>query len=154
MLLELKFSIWTLGLGAGTFIAALYGMNLKNFIEESDSGFFGVSIACAVASVVVLVYGLKILRRVQKVSMWGGAASGGLPSGSGLGALPSPGSGAGGGFAERRVGWAREALEMREECVEAVMDERRRAVEATRHFQGPLWSKGRATGKKEGEMKD
>lgn len=39
MLLDLKFSIGTLGIGAGTFIAALYGMNLKSFIEESDFGF-------------------------------------------------------------------------------------------------------------------
>jgi hypothetical protein len=71
MLLELRFSVWTLGLGAGTFIAALYGMNLKNFIEESDFGFWGVSAICAVGSVVVLAYGLNRLRRVQRVSMWG-----------------------------------------------------------------------------------
>jgi hypothetical protein len=71
MLLELRFSVWTLGLGAGTFIAALYGMNLKNFIEESDAGFWGISAICSVFSVVVLVYGLNRLRRVQRVSMWG-----------------------------------------------------------------------------------
>ncbi|KIW00721.1 uncharacterized protein PV09_07706 [Verruconis gallopava] len=71
MLLDLKFSICTLGLGAGTFIAALYGMNLKNFIEESDLGFWGVSAVCAVLSAVVLQYGMRRLRRVQKVSMWG-----------------------------------------------------------------------------------
>lgn len=39
MLLELRFSIFTLGIGAGTFVAALYGMNLKNFLEESNIGF-------------------------------------------------------------------------------------------------------------------
>src|ERR1700742_2276068 len=71
MLLELRFSVWTLGLAAGTFVAALYGMNLKNFIEESDAGFVGVSVVCGVVSVVVLIYGLNILRRVQRVSMWG-----------------------------------------------------------------------------------
>jgi hypothetical protein len=71
MLLELRFSIWTLGLGSGTFIAALYGMNLKNFIEETDIGFWGISGISAVVSVVVLVYGLQRLRRVQRVSMWG-----------------------------------------------------------------------------------
>lgn len=70
MLLDLKFSVCTLGLGAGTFIAALYGMNLKNFIEESDLGFWGVSGICGVLSVVVLMYGMRRLRRVQKVSMW------------------------------------------------------------------------------------
>lgn len=71
MLLDLKFSIGTLGIGAGTFIAALYGMNLKSFIEESDFGFPLVSMACFVLSIVACVYGLRKLRRVQRVSMWG-----------------------------------------------------------------------------------
>jgi hypothetical protein len=71
MLLELRFSICTLGLGAGTFLAALYGMNLKNFMEESDFGFWGVSIFSSIIGGVVLIYGFKVLRRVQKVSMWG-----------------------------------------------------------------------------------
>jgi magnesium transporter len=75
MLLDLKFSVATLGLGAGTFIAALYGMNLKNFIEESDFGFWGVSGVCGVFSALVLVYGMRRLRRVQKVSMWGDSPS-------------------------------------------------------------------------------
>ena len=71
MLLELRFSICTLGLGAGTFIAALYGMNLKNFIEESDLGFWAVSGVSAALSVLVLMYGLGRLRRVQRINMWG-----------------------------------------------------------------------------------
>jgi len=71
MLLELRFSICTLGLGAGTFLAALYGMNLKNFMEESDFGFWGVSIFSSIIGGMVLIYGFKVLRRVQKVSMWG-----------------------------------------------------------------------------------
>jgi hypothetical protein len=71
MLLELRFSVCTLGLGVGTFFAALYGMNLKNFIEESDYGFWPVSGFCAAASVLVLWYGFTRLRRVQRVSMWG-----------------------------------------------------------------------------------
>lgn len=71
MLLELRFSICTLGLGAGTFLAALYGMNLKNFMEESDFGFWGISIFSTLIGGIVLIYGLKVLRRVQRVSMWG-----------------------------------------------------------------------------------
>ena len=71
MLLDLKFSIGTLGIGAGTFIAALYGMNLKSFIEESDFGFPLVSLSCFVLSVIACVYGLRKLRRVQRISMWG-----------------------------------------------------------------------------------
>lgn len=71
MLLDLKFSVWTVGLAAGTFVAALYGMNLKNFIEESDLGFWGVSAWCAIATLLTSTLGLGRLRRVQRVSMWG-----------------------------------------------------------------------------------
>jgi magnesium transporter len=42
MLLDLKFSIGTLGIGSGAFIAALYGMNLKNFIVEYNLCSYGL----------------------------------------------------------------------------------------------------------------
>ncbi len=71
MLLDLKFSIGTLGIGSGAFIAALYGMNLKNFIEESDYGFVAVSAWSFIFAAIVCSYGLTKLRRVQRVSMWG-----------------------------------------------------------------------------------
>ena len=71
MLLDLKFSIGTLGIGSGAFVASLYGMNLKNFIEESDLGFLGVTAWSFVFAVAVCTYGLKKLRKVQRVSMWG-----------------------------------------------------------------------------------
>lgn len=72
MLLDLKFSIGTLGIAAGTLVSALYGMNLKNFIEESDLGFGLVSAACFISTVVICFYGLIKLRKVQRVRMWGG----------------------------------------------------------------------------------
>ncbi len=71
MLLDLKFSIGTLGIGSGAFIAALYGMNLKNFVEESDFGFVGVSGWSFMFAGLVCAYGLTKLRKVQRVSMWG-----------------------------------------------------------------------------------
>ncbi|KAI9880754.1 MAG: magnesium ion transporter [Pleopsidium flavum] len=71
MLLDLKFSIGTLGIGSGAFIAALYGMNLKNFIEESDYGFVAVSAWSFIFAAIVCSYGLTKLRKVQRVSMWG-----------------------------------------------------------------------------------
>lgn len=71
MLLDLKFSIGTLGLATGALIAGLYGMNLKNFIEESDLGFLGVTGSCFIFAAVVCGIGLHKLRRVQRVSMWG-----------------------------------------------------------------------------------
>jgi magnesium transporter len=77
MLMDLKFSIGTLGLGAGTLFSALYGMNLKNFIEESDFGFGGVSITCFALTGLVCVYGLFKLRKLQRVRMWGESGVGG-----------------------------------------------------------------------------
>ena len=71
MLLDLKFSIGTLGIGSGAFIAALYGMNLKNFMEESDFGFLGVSVSSFIFAAIVCSYGLTKLRKLQRVSMWG-----------------------------------------------------------------------------------
>ncbi|KAL4870425.1 hypothetical protein BDV12DRAFT_165926 [Aspergillus spectabilis] len=79
MLLDLKFSIGTLGLATGTLFSALYGMNLKNFIEESDLGFGAVSVTCFAISAVVCVYGLAKLRKLQRVRMWGEAGVGGSP---------------------------------------------------------------------------
>ncbi|KAF7180396.1 hypothetical protein CNMCM7691_009564 [Aspergillus felis] len=79
MLLDLKFSIGTLGLATGTLFSALYGMNLKNFIEESDLGFGAVSATCFVITAIVCVYGLAKLRKLQRVRMWGEAGAGGAP---------------------------------------------------------------------------
>lgn len=76
--MDLKFSIGTLGLGAGTLFSALYGMNLKNFIEESDFGFGGVSITCFALTGIVCVYGLFKLRKLQRVRMWGESGVGGF----------------------------------------------------------------------------
>ncbi|GAB7346633.1 hypothetical protein MBLNU459_g1770t1 [Dothideomycetes sp. NU459] len=75
MLLDLRFTILTLGIGVGTFFAGLYGMNLKNFIEESDFGFPLVSVSCGVFAAVAVVYGLRKLRKVQRLSMWGEGGS-------------------------------------------------------------------------------
>jgi magnesium transporter len=71
MLLELKFSIGTLGLAGGTLIAGLYGMNLNNFIEETDWGFGSVTAVCFGLSWIIAMYGMRKLRKVQKVRMWG-----------------------------------------------------------------------------------
>jgi len=83
MLLDLKFSIGTLGIATGTLFSALYGMNLKNFIEESDSAFFTVSGLCFVFSAIVCVYGLHKLRKVQRIRMWGEGGTGREKSGRG-----------------------------------------------------------------------
>ncbi|KAL0937552.1 inner membrane magnesium transporter [Colletotrichum truncatum] len=69
MLLDLKFSVGTLGLAMGTFLAGLYGMNLENFIEETNWGFAGVTGISIVCSLIVCWYGLVKLRKVQRVKM-------------------------------------------------------------------------------------
>ncbi|KAI1100879.1 cora-domain-containing protein [Jackrogersella minutella] len=71
MLLDLKFSVGTLGLAMGTFIAGLYGMNLENFIEETHWGFGVVTGVSIVFSLWVCRYGLAKLRKVQRVKMQG-----------------------------------------------------------------------------------
>ena len=93
MLLDLKFSIGTLGIGSGAFIASLYGMNLKNFIEESDFAFFGVSSWAFIFSGIICVYGLAKLRRTQRLTMWGEGGKGrkGWMSNLGPGGASPPG---------------------------------------------------------------
>ena len=71
MLLDLKFSIGTLGLAGGTLIAGLYGMNLENFIEETNWGFGSVTVVCFGLTAIISVYGMRKLRKIQKVRMWG-----------------------------------------------------------------------------------
>jgi len=71
MLLDLKFSVGTLGLAMGTFLAGLYGMNLENFIEETNWGFGGVTTMSMAFSLLVCWYGLTKLRKVQRVKMSG-----------------------------------------------------------------------------------
>lgn len=76
MLLDLKFSVGTLGLAMGTFLAGLYGMNLENFIEETNWGFGAVTGVSVVFSLIVCWYGLIKLRRVQRVKMISSERSG------------------------------------------------------------------------------
>lgn len=71
MLLDLKFSVGTLGLAMGTFIAGLYGMNLENFVEETNWGFGAVTLVSSAMSIWVCLYGLKKLRRLQRVKIAG-----------------------------------------------------------------------------------
>ena len=88
MLLDLKFSIGTLGIGSGAFIAGLYGMNLKNFIEESDLGFLGVTSWSFMFAAVVCAYGMIKLRKVQRVSMSGEQGKGSQSDWRDVAAMP------------------------------------------------------------------
>lgn len=80
MLLDLKFSVGTLGLAMGTFLAGLYGMNLENFIEETNWGFGVVTAVSSFFSLLVCWYGLVKLRKVQRVKMYGSSLKRGSQS--------------------------------------------------------------------------
>lgn len=70
MLLELKITIYTLGFTVATLLPAFYGMNLKNFIEESYFGFAGVMAVSFIMGYLVVKANFKSLRSVTKLSMF------------------------------------------------------------------------------------
>lgn len=69
MLLELKFQIGMLGLSAGSVVSAVYGMNLKNYIEDTWWGFTTVSGFIGLVSIVVVAASLRKLAKVRKMHM-------------------------------------------------------------------------------------
>ena len=104
MLLDLKVGIGTLGLAGGTLIAGLYGMNLENFIETSHFAFGGVSAVCFGLATIICMYGMRKVRKVQKVRMWGeGSLS--------FRAIERNWEGSGPGGNGNRGNWRSEALE-------------------------------------------
>lgn len=71
MMLRHKFSVGLMSMGVVLYIAAVYGMNLENFIEENDGGFEFAVILSFTLLAVVAVISLRLLRRAQKVTMTG-----------------------------------------------------------------------------------
>ncbi|KAK6458199.1 mitochondrial MRS2-like protein [Scheffersomyces xylosifermentans] len=71
MLLGLKFSTGLLSMGIALYCAAVYGMNLENFIEEIDGGFELVVIVSSISLLLLLMFSVKQLRKVQRVTMTG-----------------------------------------------------------------------------------
>ncbi len=69
MLYELKIAIYTLGIAMATFLAALYGMNLKIIIEDSNFGFGAVTVFSIFAAVLLVKGSFKKLGFVQKSTM-------------------------------------------------------------------------------------
>lgn len=69
MVFELRVAIFTLGFTIATILPAFYGMNLKNYIEDSNFAFFSVvGISLAMGGVMSLVY-LRRLREVKRMTM-------------------------------------------------------------------------------------
>lgn len=69
MLFELKVTIYTLGFTVATLVPAFYGMNLKNYIEESYYGFGAVVFFSIIQGVLLTMWNFKRLHRVQKLTM-------------------------------------------------------------------------------------
>lgn len=69
MLFELRITIATLGFSVGLLITALYGMNLKNYFEESYFGFVSVTALTIAFTLLVTAYNLRTLISTQKVTL-------------------------------------------------------------------------------------
>lgn len=69
MLFELKITIYTLGFTVATLLPAFYGMNLKNYIEESIYGFGGVVVFSIIQGIVITIWNFKKLHRVRTITM-------------------------------------------------------------------------------------
>ena len=71
MLMGIKVSVVILSLAFSMYIAALYGMNLENFIEEEDGSFEVVTVVGLLGFIILLFVSAKQLKRLQKVTMNG-----------------------------------------------------------------------------------
>lgn len=69
LLLGLRFSSVLLAIGASIFISSLYGMNLENFIENSDTGFPSIVMLSAFSILLVLSLILKKVEKVEKMNL-------------------------------------------------------------------------------------
>jgi len=67
--LDLKISIWTMGIGMGTLVAGMFGMNLKSSLEESDYAFGIMSIASLIIAGLFSWNGLRRLAKIRKVGL-------------------------------------------------------------------------------------
>ncbi|PRT55656.1 Mitochondrial inner membrane magnesium transporter MRS2 [Wickerhamiella sorbophila] len=68
LLFRLHISIFTVSAALAVFIADMYGMNLENFIEETNFGFPLVIAAVFGFSAIGTIYNLKHLRFVQRIA--------------------------------------------------------------------------------------
>jgi len=65
--LDLKISIITMGLGVGTLIAGLFGMNLKSHFEENSYAFLVMSGLSLAFAGVCCIYAIRRLHQIRKV---------------------------------------------------------------------------------------
>lgn len=69
MLFELKVTIYTLGFTIATLLPSFYGMNLKNFLEESEFGFAAVFAFSCLMAYIITFFNFKALRSVTRLTL-------------------------------------------------------------------------------------
>ncbi|SCU88137.1 LAFA_0E10946g1_1 [Lachancea sp. 'fantastica'] len=69
MLLGLRFSIGLLSMGCAIYVASLYGMNLENYIEETNYGFLVVTAVGFVSMGIIFGYSIRQLHKLQKMTL-------------------------------------------------------------------------------------
>jgi len=69
--LDLKVSIYTMGIGIGTLVAGLFGMNLKSHMEEHDLAFAMMSVFSIVVALFFSYSGLWRLQKIRKIGLSG-----------------------------------------------------------------------------------
>lgn len=72
MMLEVRFSVAMLSIASGTYIAGLYGMNVINGLEEAVTGFPIVTGGSIIGIFGVGLFGIHMLRRIQRIYKWQG----------------------------------------------------------------------------------
>ncbi|KZV85432.1 Mg2+ transporter protein [Exidia glandulosa HHB12029] len=70
--LDLRVSIMTMGIGSGTLIAGLFGMNLLSHMEQEPYAFYGVSAISLVIALGTTIHGLRTLSRIRRVGLSSG----------------------------------------------------------------------------------
>ncbi|EIW51629.1 Mg2+ transporter protein cora-like protein [Trametes versicolor FP-101664 SS1] len=70
--LDLKVSILTMGIGIGTLVAGVFGMNLKSHFEDHDYAFYVMSVAAIAACTGAAWIGVRRLARIRKVGLSNG----------------------------------------------------------------------------------
>ncbi|XBW38302.1 hypothetical protein QEN19_003891 [Hanseniaspora menglaensis] len=69
LLFELKVTIYTLGFTIATLMPSFYGMNLKNFIEDSEYGFVGIFCFSCMMAYIITFFNFKALRSVTRLTL-------------------------------------------------------------------------------------
>lgn len=67
LMFEAQLEIWTLSFAVPTFVVGVFGMNVINYFEESASAFAVLVCACAVGTMLIARYGMRRLKKVQKM---------------------------------------------------------------------------------------